>query len=112
MPNTLEDLISKREELNRQQQALEQEIANARQAQRQGAIDQVRKIMSENGLTLADLGQNKAPREKLGKLAGRKVPPKYRDPETAKTWSGRGVRPKWLDAAIAAGKSLDDFRIK
>ncbi len=111
MPNTLEDLISKREELNRQQQALEQEIANARQAQRQGAIDQVRKIMSENGLTLADLGQSKAPREKLGKLAGRKVAPKYRDPSTGKTWSGRGIKPSWMMEAIAAGKTADDFLI-
>ena len=112
MPNTLEDLISKREELNRQQQALEQEIANARQAQRQGAIDQVRKIMSENGLTLADLGQSKAPREKLGKLAGRKVPPKYRNPATGKTWSGRGMKPGWMEAALATGKSAEDFLIK
>ena len=112
MPNTLEDLISKREELNRQQQALEQEIANARQAQRQSAIDQVRKIMSDNRLTLADLGQTKAPREKAGKLAGRKVAPKYLDPSTGRTWSGRGIKPAWMAEAIAAGKTADDFLIK
>ena len=29
-------------------------------------------------------------------LKGSKVPPKYRDPKTGITWSGRGVRPKWV----------------
>jgi DNA-binding protein H-NS len=33
--------------------------------------------------------------------------PKYRDPETGKTWSGRGKRPNWFDADRA-----DAFLIK
>ena len=27
------------------------------------------------------------------------------------TWAGRGVRPRWLVAAIKGGKKLDDFLI-
>jgi DNA-binding protein H-NS len=27
------------------------------------------------------------------------------------TWSGRGPRPKWLNQAIATGKTLEDLRI-
>jgi len=43
-------------------------------------------------------------------LKGRKVPPKYRGPR-AKLGSGRGVKPRWLVAAIKEGKKLDDFLI-
>jgi DNA-binding protein H-NS len=44
-------------------------------------------------------------------LKGRKVAPKYRDPKTGDTWSGRGARPRWLVARIKAGKKADDFLI-
>jgi DNA-binding protein H-NS len=40
-----------------------------------------------------------------------KVSPRYRNPETSETWSGRGKQPRWLVAAMEAGKSLDDLRI-
>ena len=34
---------------------------------------------------------------------------KYRNAATGETWSGRGLQPAWLKAAIAAGKRLEDF---
>ena len=41
------------------------------------------------------------------------VAPKYRNPQNPEeTWAGRGLRPKWLAAAIKAGKSVDDFLIR
>jgi DNA-binding protein H-NS len=40
-----------------------------------------------------------------------KVRPKYRDPETGVTWSGRGHAPRWLVAAMNPGKRREDFRI-
>jgi DNA-binding protein H-NS len=40
------------------------------------------------------------------------VPPKYRNPENAdETWAGRGLKPRWLTAAIKAGKTIEDFAI-
>jgi DNA-binding protein H-NS len=40
------------------------------------------------------------------------VAPKYRNPENpAETWAGRGLRPRWLTAAIKGGKEQDDFLI-
>jgi DNA-binding protein H-NS len=40
------------------------------------------------------------------------VPPKYRNPENpTETWAGRGLKPRWLTAAIKAGKKPDDFLI-
>jgi DNA-binding protein H-NS len=39
------------------------------------------------------------------------VAPKYRDPETGATWAGRGLKPRWLTAAMKSGKSLEHFAI-
>lgn len=43
--------------------------------------------------------------------AGTKVAPKFRTPEGA-TWSGRGLMPKVLKAAVERGISLEDMRIQ
>jgi DNA-binding protein H-NS len=41
------------------------------------------------------------------------VPPKYRNPENpAETWAGRGLKPRWLVAAMKAGKKLEYFSIE
>jgi DNA-binding protein H-NS len=64
--------------------------------------------------------------ERLGKLgrlsangSGQKrrgvrgaVAPKYRNPENPQeTWAGRGLKPRWLSAALKAGKKIEDFSI-
>ncbi|MBR0740726.1 H-NS histone family protein [Bradyrhizobium liaoningense] len=40
-----------------------------------------------------------------------RVLPKYRNPQTSETWSGRGKRPRWLVAAMKSGKRIEEFRI-
>jgi DNA-binding protein H-NS len=40
------------------------------------------------------------------------VLPKYRNPQTFETWSGRGKRPRWLVAAVKSGHKIEEFRIK
>src|SRR5262249_15689080 len=48
----------------------------------------------------------------VGRGARGKVAPKYRNPENpGETWAGRGLKPRWLAAALKSGKKLDDFRI-
>jgi DNA-binding protein H-NS len=48
----------------------------------------------------------------VGRGARGKVAPKYRNPEnSAETWAGRGLKPRWLTAAIKSGKKLEDFSI-
>lgn len=37
---------------------------------------------------------------------------KYRHPSTGETWSGRGNQPRWIKAALAAGRSLDEFAVE
>jgi DNA-binding protein H-NS len=40
------------------------------------------------------------------------VAPKYRNPENpAETWAGRGLKPRWLVAALKGGKKVEDFAI-
>jgi DNA-binding protein H-NS len=40
------------------------------------------------------------------------VAPKYRNPDNpTETWAGRGLKPRWLAAAIKAGRKLEDFAI-
>lgn len=97
-------------ELLAQKAALEQQIVDLQREERAQAIAQVRALMNQYGLTLADIGARAAaapPR----KAAGERVAPKFRHPQTGETWSGRGLQPKWLKAALAAGARLDDFRI-
>jgi DNA-binding protein H-NS len=60
---------------------------------------------------------------KLGRFEGGKstskvargygaVAPKYRNPENpTETWAGRGLKPRWLTAAIKSGKKAEDFLI-
>jgi len=41
------------------------------------------------------------------------VAPKYRNPENpAETWAGRGLKPRWLEAALKSGKELEEFSIE
>jgi DNA-binding protein H-NS len=62
---------------------------------------------------LAGFGGRGAKVTKFGR-GGRAGPvaPKYRNPENpAETWAGRGLKPRWLAAAIKSGKKLEDFAI-
>jgi DNA-binding protein H-NS len=40
-----------------------------------------------------------------------RVLPKYRNPQTSETWSGRGKRPRWLVAAMKSGRKIEEFRL-
>jgi DNA-binding protein H-NS len=99
----LKDLLSRRDDLERQ-------IQTAKGAARAEAIARVGKLMSEHGLTVSDLSATSP--GKRGAPSGRPVAPKYRDPVSGATWSGRGLKPKWLVAALSDGsKSVSDFAI-
>ena len=98
------------QELLTQKEALEREIELTKKRDRAEAIARVRSLMAEYGLTLADLGAKAAPAaRKPG--GGAKVPPKYRNAATGDTWSGRGLQPNWLKAALADGRKLEDFKV-
>lgn len=100
------------QELIAQKEALEREIERTRNQDRSDAIAKVTDLMSQYGLTTADLaikktGKGGGPR--AGK--GGKVAAKYRNTTTGDAWSGRGLQPKWLKAALASGSKLSDFAV-
>jgi DNA-binding protein H-NS len=96
---TLKELIAQKE-------ALEKEISATREKDFRDAIARVKSIVSEFGLTSADVFGAGRPARKTGKT-GMKVAPKYRDPVTGKTWTGRGVAPAWIK-----DKNRGDFLIR
>lgn len=100
--SSLQDLLAQKAELERQ-------ISEARRTERSEAVAKVRALMAEHGLTAADLvAKASSPR---ASTSGRKVAAKYRDPATGQTWTGRGLKPKWLAAALESGKQLNDFAV-
>ena len=103
---SLQDLIAQKE-------ALEREIERTKQQGRTDAIAKIHALMAEYGLSAADLvgKAGKGARGKSGKGKGGKVPAKYRNSSTGETWSGRGLQPRWLKAALSSGRKLDEFAL-
>ncbi|MGM3412407.1 H-NS histone family protein [Ralstonia holmesii] len=90
-------------ELLAQKEKLEQQLAAAHAAELETVIAQTRQIVVEYGLTAEDLGlATKAKKRKGGTVA-----PKYQDPKSGATWTGRGRAPAWI-----AGKNFERFLIK
>jgi DNA-binding protein H-NS len=104
-------------ELVAQRSALDEKIKALTESGRAEAIAKVKALMQENGLSVADLGgaaksgaQGKGRVGKGNATSGKKVAAKYRD-NSGNAWSGRGLQPKWLKAALAAGKKIEDFAV-
>ena len=88
--------MSNLKELLAQRAALDEQINQTKERERSEAIAKVKSLMSEYGLTIADLSVRTAKPAKVSKVAA-----KYRNQATGETWSGRGLQPKWLKAAFA-----------
>jgi DNA-binding protein H-NS len=100
------------QELLHQQATLNQQISAIRMAERARAIADIRTLMAQHGLTAADLSvAYSAAHKRDAKTASKKVAAKYRDPVTGATWTGRGLKPKWMAEAVACGKTPSDFAI-
>jgi DNA-binding protein H-NS len=78
-----------------QKQALEDQIAQTIKTERVQAVETVKTLMEQFSITAKELPKVKAVK------ATKKVAPKYKDPASDKTWSGRGIKPKWFDEATA-----------
>lgn len=98
---TTGEKMSTYKELLEQRAALETEIQAAQAEERAQALNDVKRIVSEFALTK---------REIFGISKTRKrqpVQPRYRDPKSGATWSGRGRPPAWID-----GKDRSQYRIE
>lgn len=114
---TLADLLAQKEALVRQQQEIAKSIAELQSAQRSGVVNQIKALMAQHGITADDLTTQKPPRTasaatKPPKDGVNKVAAKYRDPATGATWTGRGLKPRWLVTAIEQGRTQDEFLIE
>jgi DNA-binding protein H-NS len=69
--------------------------------------EKVLNLLKAEGFTLDELfGAGK------GRKTRRPAAAKYRNPaDPAQTWSGRGKRPRWFNAALAAGKKEKDLLV-
>ena len=101
--------MSTLQELLQQKKAIDQKIAALRLEERHGAIAKVRALLAEHGLTVDDIQANAGKAVKSGST--KKVAAKYRDSQTGATWTGRGLKPRWLNQALADGKVLSDFAV-
>jgi DNA-binding protein H-NS len=84
---TYKDLLKQREELEKQ-------IQDARKRELTDAVNKVRALIAEHGLKAEDVFAPARGTRSNG--AGSKVAPKYKNPQTGETWTGRGKAPKWI----------------
>ena len=100
------------QDILKQIENLQQQAEEVRKQELSGAIAEVKRIMAQYDLTAADLGFGGRAGGNIGKAKVKNaVAPKYRDPASGSTWTGRGRRPAWVVALEAEGKSLDSCRI-
>ena len=116
--NAPEALAERRAALAAQLAEVDARLAAEKEVERFGAMKRIGELMQQHGITAADLTvkrigelmqQHGKPRQSA--LTGVKVAPKFCDPATGDTWTGRGLQPLWLKSAIAAGAELESFRI-
>lgn len=81
-------------ELLAQREQLDKQIKEAIQREKADGIAKAKSIIEAYHLTAADLFSRKAGG---GRAPSGKVAPKYRNPSTGDTWTGRGKAPKWIE---------------
>lgn len=91
---------------------LEKQAAAIRQKEVSKVVAALKKTIAEYDLSAADLGLSpgvrKMPQRKARRAGAATVGvPKYRNPQTGDTWTGRGRPPAW----IAGVKDREAFRI-
>jgi len=113
-----------RKELEKLRGDIEKALDKIADVEKKAALAAAEKAARAYGYSLVELtGETaegtttpaKAPKARKPKTPndGRaKVAPKYRNPENPEqTWSGRGRSPKWVEAYLAAGGSLENITI-
>ena len=102
----IEDFETKLNALRRQQ---DQE----RKGERTQAIVAAKELIKAHDLTAAELGLSAKGATKRPTNDKRNVvAPKYIDPDSGKTWTGRGKSPAWLTGKLAEGREKQEFLIQ
>ncbi|WP_176536108.1 H-NS family nucleoid-associated regulatory protein [Thioclava sp. ES.031] len=94
------------DELKALRKQVDKAISGYEDRKKKEAIDQLERAARDMGYSLAELTGSGSAKPR------RTVPPKYANPDNAsETWTGRGRKPRWVQAALDNGKSLDDLKI-
>jgi len=113
---SINDLIAKAKELEDLQRVIAEKIEVA--LAKSVAVDAIKAQMQAAGVTIEDLGYGSikpatakpATIKASTSRKGQRIEPKYRGPN-GETWSARGLKPRWLKAALAGGATLEQFKI-
>jgi DNA-binding protein H-NS len=103
-------------QIQKQIELLQRRADALRNSEVKGVVDRIKVAIAHYGLTAAHLGLAPGGRAANSKATA-KSPRKSKSTTAAfsdgsgNTWSGRGPRPHWLRDAIAAGRSIDEFRV-
>ena len=84
------------QELIQQRKGLEEQIAEARKNEVGDAVATIRSLCADYGLTEKDIFGGVRASGNQSTQKGKSVAPKYRDPATGATWTGRGKAPRWI----------------
>jgi DNA-binding protein H-NS len=103
-PEILELSMSSYKELLAQREKLERQLEETRLAELERVVAEIKDSIATYQLSPLDLGytrkellaaaSGKGPKPQIANKAG--LPPKYRNPTTGQTWSGRGRMPLWM----------------
>lgn len=105
-------------DIQKEIESLRKTAETLRQKEVAGVIDRIKAAIETYQLSARDLGfgtRTAAPaaprgKAKRAKKSGARGAAVYRHAD-GRTWSGRGRRPAWINEALAAGRSLDEFRV-
>ncbi|WP_080420582.1 H-NS family nucleoid-associated regulatory protein [Burkholderia ubonensis] len=78
------------EELLRQRDSLNAQIATAKSHERAGVLVEVKRLVAEFDIASREIFGVERPQTRI------RPPAKYRNPATGETWSGRGRPPAWI----------------
>jgi DNA-binding protein H-NS len=78
---------------------------------RREVIQQIKELASSINLSV-DIRESGDVGGRVSSRKGTKVAAKYQNPYNhAQTWSGRGMKPKWLTSLLESGRSMNEFEI-